>query len=271
LQVGISNIAWGPDEDDAVGEVLRAAGVAAVELAPTKYWPPPCSRDATEVAELRRRWEDRGQRVVALQSLLFGMPHLSIFGDTEVRQATSTYLETMLEIGSGLGVGPLVFGSPRNRIKGDRSFDQAVTEAADFFRPLARRAHDLGVVLTFEPNPTAYQCDFANTVAEALRVVESVDHPGLALHLDIGIMQINGEPFGEAVALARSRMTHVHISEPQLAAVPGDSVDHAAAAGALRAQGWDRSVSIEMRGGDDGRNVERVARAVAFAREVYHD
>ena len=159
----------------------------------------------------------------------------------------------------------------RSRVKGDRTFDQAVAEAADFFRPLARRAHDLGVVLAFEPNPTAYQCDFANTVAEALRVIEAVDHPGLALHLDIGIMQINGEPFGEAVALARPRMTHVHISEPRLAAVPAGPVDHRAAAEALRAQGWDRSVSIEMRGGDDGRNVEHVARAVAFAREVYHD
>lgn len=266
----ISNIAWGPSDDDDVGAVLRAAGVAAVELAPTKYWPAPCSPSRDEVREVRRRWEDRGQRVAALQSLLFGTTGLSIFGDRAVREATARYLETILEVAAGLGAGPLVFGSPKNRVKGERSFGQALAEAADFFRPLARRAADLGVVLAFEPNPAAYQCDFATTVAEALRLVEAVDHPGFGLHVDIGIMSMNGENAHQAIALARPRMVHAHVSEPQLAAVPSGTVDHQAAAAALREARWDGQVSIEMRGGDDGQDVARVQRAVEWLNEVYH-
>ncbi len=262
MKLCISNIAWETDEDDAVGAVLRRNGVSAVEVAPTKYWPAPCRPSVLEIADLRKRWEDRGQRVAALQSLLFGMPHLSIFGDGAVRKATLDYLEGMLEIAAQLGAGPLVFGSPKNRIKGDRPFERAVTDSADFFRPLARRAADLGVVIAFEPNPTDYHCDFANTVTEALCVVEAVDHPGFLLNLDVGIMNLNGENAAESVALCRTRLAHVHLSEPQLAAVPAGSHDHRPVMKALQEHGWEGLVSIEMRAGADDRNLERVALAV---------
>lgn len=267
MTLAVSNIAWDPAEDDAIGRILRDSGVSSVEIAPTKYWPAPALPTADQTADLRRRWEDHGQTIVALQSLLFGRPELSIFGAPAA--ATAELLTRILEIAAGLGAGPLVFGSPRNRDRGDRSFDQAVDEAARFFRPLAKTAHDLGVVIGFEPNPTAYACNFANTVAEALAVVEAVDRPGFGLHLDLGILHINGEDPAEAVRLARSRMVHVHISEPKLAAVPDSAVDHRAAASALRDAGWTGSVSIEMRGDSDGKNAERVARSVRFAGEVY--
>ena len=104
---------------------------------------------------------------------------------------------------------------------------------------------------------------------EALAVVEAVDHPGLGLHLDIGILHMNGEIPETEVRRARSRLVHAHISEPQLAAVPAGAVDHRAAARALRDAGWDGVVSIEMRGGTDGRNVDRVRGAIAAAQEIY--
>lgn len=267
MKLAISNIAWDTAEDDAVGGLLAGAGVSAVELAPTKYWPAPCEPPPGAVAEVRRRWEDRGQRIAALQSLLFGRPELSIFGAASAE--TSAYLAKILEIAAGLGAGPLVFGSPRNRDRGDRPFDQAVVEAAAFFRPLATRAADLGCVIGFEPNPIPYHCNFANTVAEALAVVEAVDHPGFGLHLDLGILHMNGEAAADEVRRARSRLVHIHISEPQLAAVPAGEVDHTAAAAALRAAGWGGFVSIEMRGGADGGNLARVRAAVTAAREVY--
>ncbi|MFO0956825.1 MAG: sugar phosphate isomerase/epimerase [Isosphaeraceae bacterium] len=266
MTLAISNIAWDPAEDDEIGRILREKGVSSVEIAPTKYWPAPALPVGDQVAELRKRWADRGQKIVALQSLLFGRPELSIFGDNA---ATAEFLARILAIAADLGAGPLVFGSPRNRDRGERDLPRAIDEAAAFFRPLARRAHDLGVVIGFEPNPTAYACNFATTVAEALAVVEAVDHPGFGLHLDIGIMHMNGEDPVEAVRKARPRMVHAHISEPRLAAVPAGEVDHQAAASALRQAGWNGTLSIEMRGDTDGQNPARVQRAIQFCKEVY--
>ena len=47
-------------------------GVRGVEIAPTKWRARPFDASADEIAEYRRSWEDRGLRIVSLQSLLFG-------------------------------------------------------------------------------------------------------------------------------------------------------------------------------------------------------
>jgi sugar phosphate isomerase/epimerase len=266
MRLAVSNIAWEPSEDDAVAAILRAEEVDAVELAPTKYWPAPAWPRSSEVEATRIAWRARGQQVVALQSLLFGRPELSIF---DAPGPTAVALRRVLAIASGLGAKVLVFGSPRNRDRGARDWPRAVAGAAAFFRPLAEAAAPLGCVLALEPNPTAYGCNFATTTAEALEVVRAVDHPGFGLHLDVGILHLNGEDPARAIELARPHLAHVHISEPQLAAVSEGPVDHPRAAAALRLAGWEGGISIEMRADPAASNPDRVRRAVAFAREIY--
>lgn len=270
MRIAVSNIAWDPSEDEVVGETLRALGVDAVELAHTKYWPVPVEPSTADLAELAGAWKRRGQSILALQSLLFGRPDLSIFGEPAQTAETATYLERVLEIGAGLGAKVLVFGSPRNRDRGERSFPQALAEATAFFRPLAERARTLGCVIGLEPNPPIYGCNFVTNTEEAIELIRAIDHPGFRLHLDVGILHLNGENPGHAVKQARPYLAHVHISEPELASVPAGKVDHRAAAEALRAEEWDGAVSIEMRGGPPGgENLERVREAAAFARETY--
>ena len=86
-RLAVSNIAWEPQENDAVAEVLRREGVNGVEIAPTKWRARPFDATAEEIAEYRRGWEDRGLRIVSLQSLLFGRPELQLFGSDAVRAA----------------------------------------------------------------------------------------------------------------------------------------------------------------------------------------
>lgn len=270
MKLAISNIAWAPEEDDEVGVYLASRGVDAVELAPTKYWPAPESPRESAIAEVRRRWEDRGQRVVALQSLLFGMPAASVFGGGAGGQAAADTVRRMVHIGAGLGAKALVFGSPRNRDRGQRSFADAISEAAQFFRPLANEAFDAGCVIAFEPNPAGYHCNFCNTVNEALLLIGAVDHPGFALHVDLGILHMNREPPRESLAAALPRLAHVHISEPQLALIGTGGVDHGGMARQLREAGWQGYVSIEMRAGAAGEsNLSRVRTAIEVAREAY--
>jgi sugar phosphate isomerase/epimerase len=87
---------------------------------------------------------------------------------------------------------------------------------------------------------------------EALAVVQAVDHPGLGLHLDSGIMSLNGESVESAVGSAGQHLCHFHVSHPQLAPVSdGGPVDHAAVSRALRANNYRGMVSVEMRSADE--------------------
>ena len=78
----------------------------------------------------------------------------------------------------------------------------------------------------------------------------------------------------EAIAIAReigdnvSILHHFHVSEPDLAPLGTGGVDHAAFAAALRQNGYDRTLAIEMRQVEpfDPKNIEE---AIGVARRYY--
>src|ERR1035441_3882311 len=100
MELAISNIAWEPREDEAVREVLAAAGIRALEVAPTKMWSDPSTVPIGEALRYRAEWEARGFRLVAMQALLFGHPEMTIFENDERRGATHDYLLRIMELGA---------------------------------------------------------------------------------------------------------------------------------------------------------------------------
>ena len=130
----VSNIAWETSEDGAIADVLRREGVGGVEIAPTKWREKPFEATAAEVASYRRSWEDRGLRVVSLQALLFGRPDLQLFASPESRAQLGDYLRRVIDFAAAVGAHALVFGSPKNRVRGALPMDEAMAIAADFFR-----------------------------------------------------------------------------------------------------------------------------------------
>ena len=164
-----------------------------------------------------------------MQALLFGMPKLNIF-PIDLAAESIDYLERHSANWSLAGRGSrLVFGSPKNRDRGQLDDQTAHKQAIEVFRQLADTAAELGVVFCLEPNPVAYQCNFMTNTDKALSVVSAVDHPGLGLHLDSGILCLNGESPEAAIESAGTWLKHFHVSEPQLAPVDGHGpVDHPA-------------------------------------------
>jgi D-psicose/D-tagatose/L-ribulose 3-epimerase len=269
MRLAASNIAWKPRDDDAVADALRAAGFEGVELAPTAIWERPLEVSATEVGRCRALWESRGLKIVALQALLFGRPELQLFGDAALRQQLAEHLTGMIRLGGQLGARALVFGSPKNRLAGARTAEEAFDIAVPFFREMGRVAHEHGTALCIEPNPTVYGCDWITTSVQGLELVRRVDSPGFRLHLDAGGMTLSGESPGEANRACFEGAHHFHASEPQLAPVGTPAVAHAAFAQALaeaRYPGW---VSIEMRSQPNGEDLPPLRAALDFVSRTY--
>ena len=257
--LAVSNIAWEQSEDDAVAEVLRRERVAGVEIAPTKWRERPYEASASDVASYRRYWEDRGLRVVSLQALLFGRADLQLFGDDRSRAQLADYLRQAIDFASALGAHALVFGSPKNRIRGGMVLSTATAIATAFLRDLGARAHARGTALCLEANPPEYGCDFVTTTAEAIALCRAIDHPGVRVNVDLGGMTMSRERLSDVIKDAGGLIGHVHASEPHLAEI-GAAADHASAARALMDVGYRGWVSVEMRAGGD--NVAAVERAV---------
>jgi sugar phosphate isomerase/epimerase len=268
LRLAVSNIAWDPADDDAIAAILRREHAGGVEIAPTKWRERPFDASPSDVAEYRRAWEDRGLEIVSLQALLFGRPDLQLFGTEASRAAMSDYLRRVIDFAATLGAYALVFGSPKNRIRGTLSATEATAIATDFFRDLGAHAHAQRTAICIEANPPAYGCDFITTTREAVDLCRAIDHPGVRVNADLGGMTISGESPAETLPLARDVIGHFHASEPHLAEL-GAGADHASAASGLASINYDGWISIEMRAvGGDG-NVAAVDRALRVARKAY--
>lgn len=262
-RLAISNIAWDAHDDAEVAALLAREGMNGVEIAPTKWRPDPLNATAAETARYRGMWEDRGLPIVALQALLFGRPDLQLFGDSRPRLAE--YLERVIELGAALGAHALVFGSPKNRLRGAMPLAHATTIAVDFFREIGDYAAEHGVVLAIEANPPEYGCDFITTTAEAIALAESIANPGIGVNGDLGGITMSGDDVAASIARAGALLAHFHASEPELAELGTAGADHAAAARALGAAGYEGWVSVEMK----AVGVEGVRRAVRRARGRY--
>jgi sugar phosphate isomerase/epimerase len=248
VKLAVSNIAWPREHDAAVAELLREHGITGVEVAPTKLWPKPLEATDPEVVAYRRWWEERGFRVVAAQSLLFGRPDLTVFESHEIGKRTLEYLAGIVRLCSRLGAEALVFGSPKNRRVGTMPREQAAAVAVGFFRVLGTKAATAGTAVVMEANPPEYGADFVTRAVEAVELVSAVKHRGFRLHLDTGCMSLANDPIPETFDAAFPLLRHFHVSEPNLAA-PGSSgkVDHPAFAAELRRRGYEHWVSLEMR------------------------
>lgn len=263
MRRAVSNIGWSAAEQDAVLATLPGLGFAGVEIAPTVLWPGWDGATPAAAGALRRRLADAGLAVPALQSILFGRPELTVFGAADGLVA---HIAGVAALAGALGAGVMVFGSPRNRLRGERSPEAAMDAAVPVFRRLAAACRDAGTALGIEANPPEYGGDFLLRWTEAAELVARVGHPGVVLHLDTACTALAGDD--PADAARRARLAHVHVSAPHLAPVDGsDGIDHAAVAAALRLAGYAGWVSVEMRRADDP--PAAIARAAALVRAHY--
>jgi D-psicose/D-tagatose/L-ribulose 3-epimerase len=267
VKLSVCNIAWDLTEQDSVLALLERRKVRGIEVAPTKLWPEWSGAEPQSATDWRRGFASRDFEVPALQAILFGKPELKLFATDSVREATLDHLGRVASLARALGARVLVFGSPRNRDRGDLSHDQAFAVAVDFFREAGRLCARHDVWLCIEPNPEAYASNFVTRWREALDLVLAVDEPGFGLHLDSGCIHLAGDDPAEAVLACAGLIRHFHVSEPHLAALSAPVVDHRRAGEALHKAGYEGWISIEMRRADQP--LDRIDEAVERVSTLY--
>lgn len=247
MRTSVSNIAWGGALTAPEVDLIVAAGVDGVEIAPTALWPSAPDVDLADVRREAARWSERGLSVSAVQSLLYGHPELAVF-DPSTHDALLAHLTSMVAVAGALGAGVAVFGSPKNRVRGALTDEAADEQAAELFSRLIPVLERDGVVLSLEPNAPAYGADYLLRYADCIRLARLIDSPWIAPQVDTGCLAMVEDDVPAAVRT--STPVHVHMSAPQLAP-PTRAFDHDAVADALRSVGYDGWVTLEMRQSPD--------------------
>ena len=267
MHLSFSHIAWAPEHETTSLEFLKSLGLREIEVAPLRAFGDPLLATESFVREKAAWYCDRGFRVGSFQALLFGTEGLELFGKPESRERLKTTLIAIGRIAGWAGAGPMVFGSPKNRLRGELSHQAAVELAAIFFREIGDACAAAESCLVIEANPEAYGADFCTTLGQAAELVAAVDSPGFGLHLDTGGLALGNEDFEPVMRQTAGMLKHVHVSQPHLASFDDPHPVHSRVAKILHETGYNGRLAIEMRSQPDG--IYSVRKAVDFVRQIY--
>jgi len=269
MKLSISNIAWPLAEEEKFLKVIKECGCSGVEIAPSKLWPEPVRSTKEDRKAYKSLAADNGLEIPAIQALLYTRRDLGLFRSEEIEKETIEYLKKLCEVASDLGAKALVFGSPGNRKRGSMPMEEAFVKAASFFSRLAPSAEKLGVCVCVEPlRPD--ETDFITKAAEGVRLAAMVNNPGFGLHLDAKAVAAEGNDYMSLIKSVKGKFSHFHINDPELGEVGSTgTVDHFAMGKALKASGYDRYVSIEMRMQPD--HYSSIKKSLEIANKAYVD
>jgi sugar phosphate isomerase/epimerase len=250
---------------------IAEIGYRGIELAPFTLGRPPRDVSADERRRLRDTAAGEGLEIIGLHWLLAKTTgfHLTT-ADATVRRATADYLKELADLCGDLGGTVMVFGSPAQRnLQPGVSRDQAYDHAADVFRRAMPALADRGVILCMEPLTTR-ETDFCNSCAEAVELMQRVEHPNFVLHQDVKAMLGEGTPLPELIHRFASVTRHFHVNDSNLLGPGMGETDYHPIFRALQETGYSGWVSVEVF--DYAPGAEHIAReSLRYMREVLAD
>jgi sugar phosphate isomerase/epimerase len=248
MRLSISNLAWRPEHDDEIFNYLRSEGFSGIECVPG-HLPEGFPKYEDEVIDsVFKKYKSEALPLVSMQSVLFGTKNLQLFEGDFARNSLKVHLMNVIDLCSRLGIGNIVFGSPRNR-KIPETIDRgsASDEVLPFFKELGDYAFSRGTILSLEPNASVYGTNFLTETIDAFNFVELVGSEGLRLNLDFSTVILNEESPLVVLEKTISLINHIHISEPYLKPLAlEDTFPHKEVSNLLKKLKYNKFVSIEM-------------------------
>jgi sugar phosphate isomerase/epimerase len=238
---------------------IAEVGYQGIEVAPFTLAPRITDVDASRRRELRRVAEDHGLQIIGLHWLLAKTTGLHLTtADEGMRRATAEYLIALGDACADLGGEVLVFGSPGQRnLDENTSREQGLERAAEVFRACLPRFAARGVKLCVEPL-TPRETNFLTTCAEAMELIERVDHPHCVLHQDVKAMLSEAESVPALIHRYAGKTGHFHANDSNMLG-PGMGVtDFGPIVDALERTHYDGWISVEVFDYTPG--CERIAR-----------
>jgi sugar phosphate isomerase/epimerase len=246
MRFALCNEMFGPTPFHEICHIAADVGYEGIEIAPFTLADTVHDLGAGDRTALRKMVEEHGLKVVGLHWLLIKPPGLHLTTpDDALRERTLDYVADLITFCGDVGGEIMVCGSPKQRTVLD-SYEASWQRAVDGFKRLADLAAPRGVTLCVEPLAPS-ETEFITCAADALRLVEAVDHPHFQMILDVKAMTGGEtEPLGDVIRKAAPHLRHFHANDPNLLGPGMGDFDHGEVAAALREVGYAGWVSVEV-------------------------
>jgi sugar phosphate isomerase/epimerase len=217
-----------------------ALGFDAVEVFPR-------GPDTVKAAELRRLLEGHNLELAAVGTGAgWLVRRLTLtHADAGTRAEAQEFIRSIIDVGGPLGA-PAIIGSMQGRWGGDGGLERESARSclAEALDRLSAHAARYGVPLIYEPL-NRYETNMANTVADGVALVESLESKNVVLLADLFHMNIEEVDIAAALRAGGRRIGHVHFVDSNRRPPGCGHIDYRPIAEALRAIGYDRYASAE--------------------------
>lgn len=200
--------------------------------------------------QLVRDMKNAGIECIGLHWLLSPPPEGLHFTtpDQEVRERTINYLHTLIDFCRDMGGNVMIFGSPNQRSTTQgASIEEAKNNFSDGIARVADHAEENGIKILIEPLGSE-QTDVINTMAEAMEIVNHINHPAIQTMFDFHNTPDETESHHVLIEKYFDHIYHVHVQEMDGSYLgAGNAVnDYVKAFQTLKDLGYNKYVSLEV-------------------------
>ena len=207
VRYGISNLIFDKLNKDNLNNLVKTAQIC--DFAPTAHYG---SWDAMPETLPSCPYSGSPMEISALQSLFFQMKGASLLQDQYGYEIIERQLFKLAYAANAAGAKYLIFGSPATRKYSSPKLH--IYELHDRIMRLADICRSANVLLCFEVNSPKFGGDFLVSNVELFELIETLNHPGLGLHLDLGQMSEAGDDVSAILSKTAGQLNHLHLSAP---------------------------------------------------------
>ena len=226
-------------------EAAKAAGFDYIEVRTTEI----AGLTDEEYARLAEKLKRLGIPTPAAYQFIPGA--IKLTGPKTDKAEQMAYVRKALDRLARLGVRVITFGSGTARqVPEGFSKSEAFQQLVDFGKRIGPEAKARNITIAVEPQ-RRQECNIINNTAEALELVEAIDHPNFQLMIDFYHFSVEKED--PAIILkAKDHIRHLHMANPEGRVFPlkWDEYDYGAFFENLRKIRYDGRVGLEARATD---------------------
>lgn len=266
MNLCISNIAWKKEENNEALKILKKHEINAIDVAPTLLFDSIDNLTKKNLIAKHKEYEKLGFKIIAAQSLLYGIPPYSIFDGDNERGYIIQHLEKVFSIAKELKIKNLVFGSPKNRYIKNNNEDNEII-AKNFFQKISNIANDYNLIICLEANPKEYDCNFITTTFEAIDFIKTVNKKNFLLNFDTSTVLLNNDKFDKVLEYSYKYIKHIHISSPHIKEIK--NMDHENISNLLKLYNYSDYISLEMKPNLTNNNLKNLEENVKILKKYY--